>query len=368
MNKEQVLQQMEVGKVYRAQGYYLIRLLESQQEVHLVHELKYIGEKLNDFSGFQSGISFSYTDVNQSALAEDPFSESRHLFQYPIITNEDRKRLVLVEKDLGDFEAIIKKSVILRQDSFTNAIIIKGAPGTGKTSNTVKWLEDLIGMNTIEEYEKISGKITPVTLFKFLEQTHDRKIHVLDDCDVFQNVEALNILKSALDTKMEDDFERVMTYGSGGVINKVTYDGYTIIITNHDFTNPTAHVAALLDRVNVIELPFTVKDMFLLTQKAVETLFQSNQSISDSIKLEIRDLLHTEIKEFIEMDLFTKCRINFSFRFILKLVEQVRLFGDTWKIHTYEYKKLTDTRDKLLAVEAALKQAQKDKELNLATK
>lgn len=345
------LEELELGVVYNYMDWEFVRSPENGK-FYQVAEGKYIGMEM-EISSIRNPSNAFKTKRFWKDLTVDEYSQSRIDFEIPLVADCERENLNKIIANLASFEEVIKKSVTLRQSTYSNSIIIAGMPGTGKTHNTVTWLDELQTAGVIGGFNKVSGKITPLSLFKYLEESSGDLVQLMDDCDIFQNVESLNLLKSALDTKSEAADNRQITYGSKGAIQRARYESFMIIITNELFENPNPHVAALLDRVHLIELPFTTRDMHIFTLHLIEKLFQDDLTTPTSVKLEVRELLLGEIQEFVDNDLFKECRVNFSVRFVMKIVDLIALFGNRWKSQSREYKKLTKALESLKILRAA---------------
>ena len=84
----------------------------------------------------------------------DPYELSKSQFniKFPLLTDDQRLSLFDIDDKLAEFENIIKQSVINYRDCFSNGIIISGAPGTGKTYNIKKWLNELIEVGKTSVY------------------------------------------------------------------------------------------------------------------------------------------------------------------------------------------------------------------------
>jgi Cdc6-like AAA superfamily ATPase len=108
--------------------------------------------------------------------SDDPYKFSRTEVEFPLLTDLQRSSLIDIDSKLEEFENIIKKSASNYKECFCNGIIVNGQPGTGKTYNIMRWLEDLQEAGKIYGYETYSGKISPVTLYKVLKETTEKKI------------------------------------------------------------------------------------------------------------------------------------------------------------------------------------------------
>jgi hypothetical protein len=80
------------------------------------------------------------------------------------------------------------------------SLLIYGGPGTGKTFTIMKTVNDM-GMTKGKDYVKLSGKASPIEIYKTLFMYRKSGLVIFDDLDsMWRNEDATNILKAALDT------------------------------------------------------------------------------------------------------------------------------------------------------------------------
>lgn len=281
--------------------------------------------------------------------ADDPYKFSRTEVEFPLLTDLQRSSLIDIDSKLEEFENIIKKSASNYKECFCNGIIVNGQPGTGKTYNITRWLEDLQEAGKIYGYETYSGKISPVTLYKVLKETTEkRNILVLDDCDVFYNSESLNLLKAALNnTKDKNDYKsRLVSYGTRGRVDSFSFDSFLIMITNEsfdrqDYNELSDHMKAVLDRVHLMSVTLTREDILIKNLSIVENFINKDKRLNTNAKQQLLKVFNEEIHDMLIYDIFEKCKVNFSIRFFLKLADLIMLFGDSWKSFSNDYKKLS---------------------------
>ena len=281
--------------------------------------------------------------------ADDPYKFSRTEVEFPLLTDLQRSSLIDIDSKLEEFENIIKKSASNYKECFCNGIIVNGQPGTGKTYNIMRWLEDLQEAGKIYGYETYSGKISPVTLYKVLKETTEkRNILVLDDCDVFYNSESLNLLKAALNnTKDKNDYKsRLVSYGTRGRVDSFSFDSFLIMITNEsfdrqDYNELSDHMKAVLDRVHLMSVTLTREDILIKNLSIVENFINKDKRLNTNAKQQLLKVFNEEIHDMLIYDIFEKCKVNFSIRFFLKLADLIMLFGDSWKSFSNDYKKLS---------------------------
>jgi hypothetical protein len=129
-------------------------------------------------------------------------------------------------------------------------------------------------------YEIVKGAMSALGLYSTLYKYSDAKnVLVFDDCDIFHDEDALNILKAALDSgkrrrifwntdsrKLRDE----------GIPNFFDFKGSVIFITNLNFTSArgkiAAHVDALQSRCHYLDLTLdTMRDKILRIKQIART-------------------------------------------------------------------------------------------------
>jgi hypothetical protein len=154
-------------------------------------------------------------------------------------------------------DGVINKSI--------KSLIISGAPGIGKTYTVDKKLREATekrGLNV----SQLTGSATAIGLYLTLyDHRNSGDILVLDDLDsIFQDQEALNLLKGALDTGRT----RTISWMSASkylrendIPNSFEFEGTVIFISNLDFDGQiergsklSPHLSALVNRCVYLDL------------------------------------------------------------------------------------------------------------------
>ena len=95
------------------------------------------------------------------------------------------------------------------------SLVVYGGPGTGKTFTIMKTIDSL-GLSKGKDYQKLSGKASPIEIYKTLFMFRDGGLIVFDDLDsMWGNADATNILKAALDTSPV----REISWASANTVN-----------------------------------------------------------------------------------------------------------------------------------------------------
>ena len=157
------------------------------------------------------------------------------------------------------------------------ALIVTGPPGVGKSFGVVQQLEKAAMFDRLkgnrEKFEVIKGAISGIGLFATLYRFSSPKhVLVFDDCDVWDDQDALNVLKGALDSGKKrriswNKDSRMLRQED--VPSSFDFEGTIIFITNLDFADSRSrklakHLEAFKDRCHFLDLTIdTVRDKFL---------------------------------------------------------------------------------------------------------
>lgn len=165
--------------------------------------------------------------------------------------------------DRFEVMSILTQGVI---DGTIKGVITAGAAGIGKTYNIKKMLKRALRDEKISKFSMMTGSCSAIGLFLQL-YTHQNagNVLVLDDIDsIFDDQEALNILKGALDTTGEREITWMKDskfLENEGAERSFMFNGSVIFITNHNFDAMIAkggkmacHYEALISRCMYLDL------------------------------------------------------------------------------------------------------------------
>jgi hypothetical protein len=243
--------------------------------------------------------------------------------------DEIKARLRLRFKMLDDMTNAAKNGNI-------KAVIVSGPPGVGKSFGVEQQLAKSDLFNQLAErrpkYDIVKGVISPLGLYVKLYAYQERdNVLVFDDCDdVFNEEDALNILKSALDSSKR----RTISWNKDsrllrqeGIPNKFDFKGSVIFITNLNFANVKspkirAHLDALESRCHYVDLTInTMRDKMLRIKQIVEDGMLR--------EYDLEPWEQDDILEFIDTN---KSRLReLSLRMVLKLADLRKSFGNQWQ-------------------------------------
>lgn len=285
-------------------------------------------------------------------------------FEFVANTPEPTAEVAQTTKHASDkkvLEGIREKFGLMEQLALSCAmgqikgLVISGAPGTGKSYNVQKVLEQngfeniVIGQSELEDvdldmnqdeemldgkntYIMCKGRVTPLALYKILYD-HSNAVIVFDDCDsILYDPISLNILKAALDSYSK----RMISWNSRAVgfnlPRKFEFTGRIIFISNLYFdqikegSKLRLHVDAIMSRCHFLDLGMDSNN---------EKILRIRQSIEDGLFRDI-DITEKQTKELISF--IVKHQNEFreiSLRTALKIAETMLISPDNWKKLAY---------------------------------
>lgn len=196
---------------------------------------------------------------------------------------EDSAEPAVVETDEEAMNRIAERFAILDEMSTAcingdiRAMIVTGPPGVGKSHSIIERLQKAALFTKLAskrpQYEVVKGAISGIGLFALLYKYSDAKNTIIfDDCDVWSDPDALNVLKGALDSGKS---RRIAWHKDSrklreeGIPNAFDFNGTVIFITNIDVAGVKRnsikdHVDALQSRTHYLDLTInTTRDKLL---------------------------------------------------------------------------------------------------------
>jgi hypothetical protein len=219
------------------------------------------------------------------------------------------------------------------------ALIVTGPPGVGKSHTVIQEMEKASLFDKIAQrnprFEIVKGAISGIGLFATLYKFSDpRNVLVFDDCDVWSDPDALNVLKGALDSGKNrriswNKDSRLLR--DEGVPNSFDFHGSIIFITNVDVANNNkrstvkAHIDALQSRAHYLDLTIDTERDKMLRVRQVHR--DTNNGLFEDYGF--NDAQSTEILDFMETNL-TNLR-EISLRMAVKIADLVKV-SKNWKM------------------------------------
>lgn len=183
----------------------------------------------------------------------------------------------------------------------TPAVIISGPPGLGKSYGVEMKLRQWDRYN--DHHTIIKGFVGLTGLYKALYDYRKKKeIIVFDDADsIFQDIDALNLLKGACDSS---DIRRLSYLKETKMVSErhgtpipreFEFNGGIIFITNEDFDAKiekdhklTPHFQALISRAHYVDLQMkSQRDYLVRMKQVVKKGMLRNRGVSPSQEVEI---------------------------------------------------------------------------------
>jgi hypothetical protein len=218
------------------------------------------------------------------------------------------------------------------------SMIVTGPPGVGKSFGVHRQMEKASLFDTLAgrklRFEIVKGTMSAIGLFALLYKYSDSKnVLVFDDCDIWEDQDAVNILKGALDSGKT----RRISYNKDsrllreeGVPNTFDFHGSIIFITNKTFDNKRAtkiqpHLDALQSRSHFLDLTINSEK---------DKMLRIRQVYRDADPGLFVDYGFTKEQEEMVMDFMwenhAKLR-EISLRMTLKIADLVKVNPTTWR-------------------------------------
>lgn len=219
-------------------------------------------------------------------------------------------------------------------------MIVTGPPGVGKSHGVTTQMEKASMFDKLAgkrvRFEIVKGAMSAIGLFATLYKYSDPKnVLVFDDCDVWEDQDALNILKAALDSGKN----RRISYNKDsrllreeGVPNQFNFNGSIIFITNLNFSDRRsnkikAHLDALQSRCHYLDLTInSERDKMLRIRQVHRDSDTTGGLFADYDFSNGQDDL---IMNFM-WDNHNKLR-EVSLRMALKIADLVKISPDNWE-------------------------------------
>lgn len=223
-------------------------------------------------------------------------------------------------------------------DKNIRSLIIAGAPGVGKTFELEKKLKQAERSGKIISMTSLKGSISAIGLYQTLWNNKDAgQVILLDDIDtVFDNEEALNLLKAALDTgkRRSVSWQKASRFlKEQDIPNSFDYCGQIVFISNLDPDKIIAkggrlapHMAALISRSVFLDLCIHDNESIMI---------RVEQVLTDSTLAEDLDLNGEEVEAIVDFMKTNVMRLRqVSIRTVIQLASFIKTTEDWLQIAT----------------------------------
>jgi hypothetical protein len=313
------------------------------------------GEVFTLVKGFQTGKKGNYVtvqndgqfaiDIPQVKVKVDSMSDIQFLngtvpvaevpvVEAPEVTETDEQAMDRIKERFGILDEMSKACI----NGDIRAMIVTGPPGVGKSHGVTTQMEKASMFDKLSgkkvRFEIVKGTMSAIGLFALLYKFSDSKnVLVFDDCDIWEDQDAVNILKGALDSGKT----RRISYNKDsrllreeGVPNTFDFHGSIIFITNKTFDNKRAtkiqpHLDALQSRSHFLDLTINTERDKMLRIKQVHRDADPGLFVDYGFTKEQEDM----VLDFM-WDNHTKMR-EISLRMTLKIADLVKISPTNWK-------------------------------------
>jgi len=219
------------------------------------------------------------------------------------------------------------------------AMIVTGPPGVGKSFGIEQQLDKSAMFDRLsgkrERFNIVKGAISGIGLFATLFKYSDkRNVLVFDDCDVWDDQDALNILKGALDSGKR---RRISWNKESNLLRRedvpesFDFNGSVIFITNLDFGDRRskkikAHLDALQSRCHFLDLTIDTERDKMLRIKQVHRdadggLFKE-YGFDEAQSSEVLEFMFKNAAKLREV----------SLRMSLKIADLIKISPNNWQM------------------------------------
>ena len=306
--------------------------------------------------GFQTSKTGSYVTVqNEGQFAidiavvkvkVDSIEQIEFIDGAPELTTNIKIETVS-ETDVEAMDRIASRFAVLDEMSGAcingdiRAMIVTGPPGVGKSHGVTLQMEKASMFDKISgkrpRFQIVKGAMSGIGLFATLYKYSDAKnVLVFDDCDVWEDQDALNVLKGALDSGKTrriswNKDSRILR--DEGIPNTFNFNGSVIFITNLNFNDRRskkiqAHLDALQSRCHYLDLTINSESDKMLRVKQVHRdadggLFADYDFTAEQSQMVIDFMWdnHTKLREI-------------SLRMCLKIADLVKISPQNWQALT----------------------------------
>lgn len=219
-------------------------------------------------------------------------------------------------------------------DGNITAVIVSGAAGCGKTY-TMERILNKAQSDGLISYSSIKGSMSAPGLYQQLYDAREPgSVLVIDDCDsIFTDLDALNLLKAALDTTRRRTVhwnKESRWLEDKGLESSFDFEGAVVFITNTDFTaeieadkKMSPHYKALLSRCMYVDL---------LIHSKVEVLVRITQVVRTAEFMRENGISKTQVGQMMRWLTQNLSRVRvLSIRTVLQLASLIKT-DDEWEM------------------------------------
>ncbi|ARB05883.1 hypothetical protein fHeYen901_110 [Yersinia phage fHe-Yen9-01] len=213
------------------------------------------------------------------------------------------------------------------------SLIISGAAGIGKTFSLDKALTRADERGDIE-YTSINGKVSGIGLYERLWNSREKnQVLLIDDVDVFSDMDILNILKAALDSgeKRKVCWSTASSYlADAGIPTEFDFEATIVFITNVNIDRELERGSKLSPHLNALISRSVYLDLGVHTNEEIMSRVEDVVMTTDM--LQKRGLSNSETIEALQwMQLNVNRLRNVSLRTALYVADFISTDRHNWK-------------------------------------
>lgn len=212
------------------------------------------------------------------------------------------------------------------------SLIISGAAGVGKTYELNKKLKQAQDRGEIQ-YHMLNSKCSAIGLYvKLYEARESNSVLLLDDVDVFSDMDTLNLLKAALDTGET----RTICWNTASswledqdIPRAFEFEGTCVFITNMDIDRELDKGGKLSPHINALVSRSVYLDLKVHTNR--EIMLRVEDIIMNTRMLQERGLKNSQVIEVLDWMKSNMARLrNVSLRTALHIADFVVTDTHNW--------------------------------------
>ncbi|QPI13757.1 thioredoxin [Serratia phage 4S] len=213
------------------------------------------------------------------------------------------------------------------------SLIISGAAGVGKTYELDKKLTGAKDADMIQ-YFMLNSKCSAIGLYvKLYEARESNSVLLLDDVDVFSDMDTLNLLKAALDTgeKRHICWNTASSWLEDQDIPRAfEFEGTCVFITNMDIDRELDKGGKLSPHINALVSRSVYLDLKVHTNR--EIMLRVQDIIMNTSMLQKRGLSASQVMEVLDWMKFNMATLrNVSLRTALHIADFVKTDERNWR-------------------------------------
>lgn len=276
------------------------------------------GKVFVQIDGKERGVWVFRSDIEMEGMENSPLTTVETIEEMKV---RIRKRFNVME--------MMTKGII---NGNIRSLIISGAAGIGKTYSLDKSLQKADKKGEIC-YKSVNGKISGIGLYERLwNSKEENDVLLIDDVDVFSDMDILNLLKAALDSGevRKVCWSTASSYlADQDIPNEFEFEGTVVFITNVDIDKElergsklSPHLNALVSRSVYLDLGVHSNDEIMVRVEDIvmNTNMLQNRGLSHSQAVEVLKWMQANV---------SKLR-NVSLRTALYIADFVATDNDNW--------------------------------------